>query len=66
MKAKKKNITAVKEVETSTVKMNFMAHIFSYYNLHSVRQHYSSAVQIKQLFIPNLAKLLKHLKGDFS
>lgn len=66
MKDKKKNITAVKEVGTSTVKVSFRAHIFLRYNLHSVKQHYSSAVQIKQLFIPNPAKLLKYLKGDFS
>lgn len=65
MKNKKKNISAVK-VEKSTVNVSFMVHIFLHYNLHSVRQHYSSAVQIKLLFIPNLAKFLKYRKGDFS
>lgn len=65
MKDKKKNITVVK-VEARTVKVSFMSHIFFHYNLHSVRQHHSSAVQTKQLFILNPAKSLKYLKGDSS
>lgn len=35
----KKNITAVAEVETRTVKGSLIAHIFLHDNLDSVRQH---------------------------